>query len=348
MDANTTCSQCGHEFTHRSQTNIEGFYTIFCPLLNGCGCRLVRCTLCPYNTTARRRGNCMLRHKLTCAGDRLGDTAETNYMDTTSEFEPDVQYDNHTATDINLQHGNNWDNDIVIPNNRPYIMMMFETDKEKEGAGVGEEDIIDTFGTEEGIIDDLILCEDPTTFLSTIMVPDYICDNNDDSTKIKLSDFDGCCMEGLHNKMFFMQEHNDTNGGIRGIMKRADGGSGMTTNDEARTLFNILDNLLKRPISEREIYLLTIELTMKLYTSSPNVNVEIPVSIQDANRLCLRNSNSSYSNIPYEEPFELGGHACIRATDKVSTIFAKGTKLALLQDHKGNRNFDGFNFGKSI
>lgn len=334
MDANTTCSQCQHEFTHRSQTNTEGFYTIFCSHLNGCGRQLVRCTSCPYNTSTRRRHH-MIRHKFTCAGDRLDDTAESNYMEC-SEFEPDAQFDNQNATDINLQHDNNGGDDIVIPNNRPYIMMMFETDKENEVVG---EDIIDTIGREEGIIDDLILCEDPTTYLSTI-VPDYI---SDDSTKMKLSDFDGCCMDGLHNKMFFIQQNNDTNGGIRGIVKRAGGGSGMATNDEARILFNILDNLLGRTISERENYMLTIELTMKLYMSSPNVNVEIPVSVQDANRLCIRNSNSSYANIPHEKPFELGGHACIHATDKLSTIFAKGTKLALLQDHKGNRNCDGFN-----
>ena len=52
-----------------------------------------------------------------------------------SEFEPDAQFDNQNATDINLQHDNNGGDDIVIPNNRPYIMMMFETDKENEVVG---------------------------------------------------------------------------------------------------------------------------------------------------------------------------------------------------------------------
>ena len=135
-------------------------------------------------------------------------------MDTTAEFEPDVQSDNHNAIDVNV------DSEIVIPDGRPFIMMMFDTDKMIDDAGAG--DIIDTIGREECIVDDLILCEDPATYLS-IEQSDYVSDNNDDSTKINnISDFDGCCMNGLHNKMFFMQEHNDKNGGIRGIVKRSD------------------------------------------------------------------------------------------------------------------------------
>ena len=278
----------------------------------------------------------MIRHKMTCNGYELDDTVESTNMDTTTEFEPDVPVDNHNPIDnnVNVLHDNN---EIVIPNDRPYIMMMFDTDKDKEE---GAEDI-DIGGREEGIIDDLILCENPTTYLSTVF-PDYTSGNNDESQTMQPSDFDGI-MNGMHNKLFFMQQHNDTNGGIRGIVKRAGCGSGLATNEEARIMFNILDNLLDMTVAERENYLLTIQLTMNMYTSSPQVNVEIPVSIQDANRLCLRNSNSCYANIPYEEPFELEGHACIRATDKLSTIFAKGTKLALLQDHNGKRNFDGFN-----
>ena len=61
-------------------------------------------------------------------------------------------------------------------------------------------------------------------------------------------------------------------------MKRSDRKIGLATNDEARLLFNYLDNLLDMTIAQRENYLLTIELTMKLSTSPPNVNVQVPVN----------------------------------------------------------------------
>ena len=50
-------------------------------------------------------------------------------------------------------------------------------------------------------------------------------------------------------------------------------------------MFNYLDNLLDMTIAQRENYLLTIELTMKLSTFPPNVNVQVPVNIQESNRL---------------------------------------------------------------
>ena len=142
---------------------------------------------------------------------------ESNVMDTTTEFEPDVQFDDHNATDSDMMPARESDgnDDIAIPVDRPYIMMMFDTDKDNEEE---VEDI--STGREEEIIDDLILCDAPTYYVPTSL-QDYISDNND-STKMNLPDFDVCCMNGMHNKIFFMQQHNDKNGGIRGIVKRAD------------------------------------------------------------------------------------------------------------------------------
>jgi len=50
-----------------------------------------------------------------------------------------------------------------------------------------------------------------------------------------------------------------------------------------------------------------------------------------------------------EETFEIDGHACIRLSDKIDTLFAKGTAFDFLQDNEGNnytspsQNPEGFN-----
>ena len=84
---------------------------------------------------------------------------ESNVMDTTTEFEPDVQFDDHiaTATDSDMMPARNSDGNDDIP-----ITVMFDTDIDKEEGG---EDI--GTGREEEIIDDLILCDNAPTYYVT-------------------------------------------------------------------------------------------------------------------------------------------------------------------------------------
>lgn len=118
-------------------------------------------------------------------------------MDTTTEFEPDVQFDDHiaTATDSDMMPARDSDGNDDIP-----ITVMFDTDIDKEE---GAEDI--GTGREEEIIDDLILCDNAPTYYVTyqhhckmiilvIIMTVY---------KVESTDFDVCCMNGIHNKIFF-------------------------------------------------------------------------------------------------------------------------------------------------
>ena len=86
----------------------------------------------------------VIRQKSTCV--RLLDVAvdESNVMDTTTEFEPDVQFDDHNATDSDMMPARDSDGNDDIP-----IPVMFDTDIDKEE---GAEDI--GTGREEEIIDD--------------------------------------------------------------------------------------------------------------------------------------------------------------------------------------------------
>ena len=329
-----TCLACDVFFGHDpppADAVESGYYIVRCPS----GHRMLRCTSCRY----------YILHEF---GYTMAIHQKRKHLESPPDFEQNISFtddnsmlfseNNYQPSSVEVDDGapTLTDKDMLkygIPADRPHIKKMFQCE--------GEEDL-DTLREEE-IIEDLFPSDNTYTSTSNIPLP-YNCNNDDgDDTKMKLSDFDQCHMNGSHNKLFFMQQHNYENGGMRGIVNRANGDRGLATEKETRLMFNMLDNLLDMSSSQKEKYLLGYQSLMKCYDTAPNVGIKIPVTVQDANRLCLHNSNSSFANIPCEEPFEIEGHMCINANAKLSTIFAKGTKLALLQDHKGNVYRDGFN-----
>ena len=164
--------------------------------------------------------------------------------------------------------------------------------------------------------------------------------------KRPLSYFSGC-LKGEFSQLYFMQEHNDPNGGIRGIafraqyrVKRLDG---LATLKAAKYLFSTLDNLVNLPRADQDRFLNHMRLTFDYTSSSPRVDgLDMPASRERADNLCLKGTYSMFANIPTEKVIEIDRHACIGLSDLIERIFAQGTDFSFMKDPNGV-NLDGFN-----
>ena len=168
-------------------------------------------------------------------------------------------------------------------------------------------------------------------------------------------------MSGIHNRLYFVQEHNyPPHGGIRGIAYRADNwikiedgqGSFLTnvvdttklaSTEDADLLFDIMDNLVDRSTSEQDRFLSALKKVMQMYSTSPNCCVLIPSDRKTGDRMCLRSQRSIFNGLPCEPTFERDSHAMISLDDTLDVLFAKGIGFNFIQDHCGERNTEGWN-----
>ena len=79
------------------------------------------------------------------------------------------------------------------------------------------------------------------------------------------------------------------------------------------------------------------DMMMKL-DQSVNLGIFIPVTQQQANRICLKGRNSVISNFPHEEVFVINGHACISLDEKISAMLLHGVPIDWMQDADGKIN----------
>ena len=155
------------------------------------------------------------------------------------------------------------------------------------------------------------------------------------------------CLEGDFTQLYFMQEHNDPNGRIRGIAYRAQyclkRSSGLSTLNAAKYLFITLDILVSLARADQEKFVHHNLLNFELSRASPRVDgFKMPTNREEADRLCLRGVFSMFAQIPTEQDFEIDGHACISLIAKLKTAFAQGTHFLFMKDSSGV-NSDGFN-----
>jgi len=340
------CPRCNNEaFEHESSASTHGYYAISCKEQH----KLLRCTSCPYVADYSRPDNMrrhqLLRHTVNNADDDYApadvsfdnndNTLADNNEDTAEDITNSTPPNSNNELDMQISNAiNNYNIPNHIVNDRPYICLLFQDDNDKYNNEVDE------IVREEQIMDELYL-------ESNLDIP--LVDNNDDTTKMKLSQFEEV-MNGSINTTFFCQQHNEEKGGIRGIIERANDPYGLAdinsfaSEEETKFMFILLDNLIGKTIIEREMYLKSFKYFMPLTKGvKDDVKIQIPTDIKSANRLVLSSKYSSFANLPCEYVFEIDGHACISASDKLNTILARGTELAYWQDHSGRTNFEGFN-----
>ena len=108
--------------------------------------------------------------------------------------------------------------------------------------------------------------------------------------------------------------------------------------ESARLLFNITDLLVNLEGKDRATLLLVLGDMMKKLDQTVNLGIFIPVTQQQANRICLRGRHSVMSNFPHEEVFVINGHACISLDEKISAMMFHGVAIDWMQDADGNIN----------
>ena len=354
MQSVSSCPLCKSLFDHNSaSTSTEGYYAVNC----NNGHRLLKCahTSCTY-VVEQRRAYDMRRHQLNKhtkddtdyddATDVLFDNDNQMLADNNEDTAEDITNSTppNTNNELDMQISNainNYNIPSDIINDNPYISLLFQDENDDYNE-------MDDIVRDEQVMEELFL--EPNLDNTVRSNNCDVVDNNDDATTMNLSQFEEV-MNGTNNARFFCQQHLHRNGGIRDIIQRANDGSFSTpditniaSEEETRFMFNALDNMLGKTPTEREMYLQTIPSLLALTKGFKDcVKIEIPTDIKSANRLVLSSKHSSFANLPCEDVFEIDGHVCISASDKLNTILARGTELAYWQDHSGRTNFEGFN-----
>ena len=161
-----------------------------------------------------------------------------------------------------------------------------------------------------------------------------------DPNKMNMHDFS--YMKGAHNRMFYMQEHNICNGGIRGLAHRAasrmNSSEGHVGFKEADILLDISENLFSKSKSDQMKHLNTLKKVFSLFPhSEPQSSVNIPLEIKAANDVCLENKYAIVKNLPHPEPFLTDcGHVGISLEDLLDHIMAAGEELSFIDPGQAN------------
>ena len=110
--------------------------------------------------------------------------------------------------------------------------------------------------------------------------------------------------------------------------------------DDAKLAFLITKKLINSTFTEKEELIEILDgVVSRLATnngSGVKAQMRVPVSMDDANRICLEGKFAIFKNLPSEEIFNIGGHACISLNEKLSHMLAQGVPMRYMEDVHGN------------
>ncbi|KAL7458621.1 hypothetical protein ACHAWC_010218 [Mediolabrus comicus] len=260
---------------------------------------------------------------------------------------------NNNDVDVDNDHNNSHVN--VILESRPTIAIILDnviSDDEDEDEMIDKAREADQFQDElldiiDGVNDDIIHQHlQPNVGNITVDSDTDACD--DQQHKVVFSDFS--YMKGVHNQLFYYQQHMEHNGGLRGMAHRAGAESNSSPNvndmiseDDAAILFDITDNLLNKPKAEQRKFLSLLRRLDSKSTAGFDTQIDIPKDMKEANQLCLKNNNSLFNLLPFAPSTVIGDHTCLDLDSLLDHVLAKGTRLNFIQDFNGNVNSTGYN-----
>ncbi len=331
------CPNCRKTFLHEAPSTDEQWHRMTCLL---CSRPLLRCSLCRCTQPTHRKAS-MVKHFTDKHHPTTSDDADV-------DFSPSVTSNNNDDHNVDISN----DDVNVILDSRPTIAILLDNvisddededefiDKARESDYIQDElmDIIN------GVNDNIIHQHLQPNVGNITEDSDTACDGQ--QHKLMFSEF--AYMNGVHNQLFYYQQHIENNGGIRGMAHRSCIESALNVNnmiseDDAAILFDITDNLLNKPKAEQRKFLSILRRLDSKSISGFDTQIDIPKDMKEANQLCLKNNNSLFNLLPFAPSTVIGDHACLDLDSLLDHILAKGTRLNFIQDFNGNVNSTGYN-----
>jgi hypothetical protein len=154
---------------------------------------------------------------------------------------------------------------------------------------------------------------------------------------------------------FFYQEYSERDGGRRGITYRTFHDSGIAynadsnvahhninkfvTQEEADFMFD-LTGLLQQATPKQRDQLSRMLISISRATANFTVfpNIILPTSLNDFHSYCSRKRDSVMHALPYEKLTMISNHACIKLSDKISTVMAFGIDLEFYDSNATNQS----------
>ncbi|EJK52081.1 hypothetical protein THAOC_28686 [Thalassiosira oceanica] len=369
----TRCVACYADFRHEAPDETpQGYCTVACPT---CGAALLRCCFCRANWPKRRRLR-MLDHietyhrtEIAAANDVElgvgGDLHEANDSDNSAtvdddaggsfDFDPDQETGSAqgdgprdpaqelTGYDLSGMPSLCGFNPNIVKQ-RPGLEILLQDnaaslEEQMDAEDEAYEELARTLDTDADL--------DRHSGLSEAA-------QGSEAVACTVTENDGMpfshfkrCLKGDFAPIYFWQEHNNPNGGIRGMVHRSQhrtSSTSLASERAARYLFSTLDNLVRLPRADQDRFIQHMRLRDEISQEPPQIDgIDMPHTREQVDRMCLRSVFSMFMNFPTEDVFEIEGHACISLVDKVKTVLAQGTELSFMQDDDGSINLDGFN-----
>ena len=181
----------------------------------------------------------------------------------------------------------------------------------------------------------------------------YICPNSTSNCPFDLNALKP--FSTISNNVYFYLNHtmkrqcNQVHGGLCGIVWRAIKRQEVYTPQhtsslkDARLMFNITNHLVSNTANQKEEFLEILEDILERYSSGlEGAEITLPVDMKSANAICLDGKFGIFNNLPCEEIFNIGGHACISLNEKLSHILGHGVPIEYGSKF-GKLNLDGIN-----
>lgn len=186
-----------------------------------------------------------------------------------------------------------------------------------------------------------------------------IADDNDNSlpgrtTQYSFLDFQRA-FPAQHNHRFFWQNYVETMckgtkyGGVKGLVWRSVYRprfflhDEMSSEDDTRIMFKIVDHLLSCSDNQKETFLDIMDELMAKTTFVEDPTISIPRSMDDAKATCLEGTHAIFANFPIAKVRVIDNHAVVSLDEVIDHMMAHGIPIGWIQDSNGIRNKAGIN-----
>ncbi len=101
----------------------------------------------------------------------------------------------------------------------------------------------------------------------------------------------------------------------------------MSSIDDARTLLNMTNHLMNNSAEQQEDFFDILEDLVRGGLINSEIRVQIPTNNQDAYAILLDGQYGMFRNLPHEDVFTIGPHACIALVGLFKQICALGVTV---------------------
>lgn len=159
----------------------------------------------------------------------------------------------------------------------------------------------------------------------------------------EIVDFDSFnIFSNKESNAYFWQEYicnieDEVHGGLRGVVWRSlfrrklYDKSRISSLSDTILLFNMTAHTMSNTHDENDTFFDILEVIIEK-TNGTDFEVTVPIDHKAANEILMESKYGIYGNLPYEDVFEVNGHACVSLIGTLKSMYAHGIPIGFTQE----------------